>query len=225
MARESRHKKTLECQRLKFERLCQKYKGGHSNIHHGDHVSTSNETASDSNSNNNTWVRIISNKPLTEAQEQLLAHEFNFAVVPRCPPVGEFIAAVEQVCQQLKQGEAEESQGEVKAILKKVHTPRSNITKEEIKALKELKIDNTRMILTTDKGVSIVVMDRDEYIKKAEELLHQPTYKTIPADPTTKYKNKLITLLKTIKQKVGLKNHLQKAVPYRGRIPQILWVT
>ena len=28
MTRESRHKKTLECQRLKFERLCQKYKGG-----------------------------------------------------------------------------------------------------------------------------------------------------------------------------------------------------
>ena len=45
----------------------------------------------------------------------------------------------------------------------------------------------------------MVVMDRDEYIKKAEELLSQPTYKTIPPDPTTKYKNKLITLLKTIK--------------------------
>ena len=55
MTRESRHKKTLEWQRLKFERLCQKniQKGGHSNIHQDDHVSTltSDETTSNSNSN------------------------------------------------------------------------------------------------------------------------------------------------------------------------------
>ena len=44
----------------------------------------------------------------------------------------------------------------------------------------------------------MVVMDREEYIKKREELLSQSTYKTIPTDPTTKYKNKLISLLKTI---------------------------
>ena len=34
-------------------------------------------------------------------------------------------------------------------------------------------------------------MNKD-YGKKAEELLKQPTYKTISSDPTTKYKNKLI---------------------------------
>ena len=68
--------------------------------------------------------------------------------------------------------------------------------------MKELINDNTGVILTADRGVSIVVMDRDEYIKKAEELLSQPTYKTIPADPSTKCKNKLITLLKTIKPEV-----------------------
>ena len=58
--RESRHVKTLEFHRLKFDRLCQKFtmmtKGGPSNIHHGDHVQTSIVIASDSNSNssNNT---------------------------------------------------------------------------------------------------------------------------------------------------------------------------
>ena len=55
------------------------------------------------------------------------------------------------------------------------------------------------MILTADKGVSLVVMDTEEYIKKAEDLLNQPTYKSLPTDPTTRYENKLITLLKTIK--------------------------
>ena len=88
--------------------------------------------------------------------------------------------------------------------MKKAHTPTSNISKEEQKAMKELRNNNTRVILTADKGMSMVVMDRDEYIRKAEELLSQPTYKTIPADTTTKYKNKLITLLKIIKAEGGI---------------------
>ena len=46
----------------------------------------------------------------------------------------------------------------------------------------------------------MVVIDKDEYIKKSEELLHQPTYKELMTDPTTKYKNRLISLLKTIKE-------------------------
>ena len=47
-------------------------------------------------------------------------------------------------------------------------------------------------------------MDKDEYIKKSEELLHQPTYKELTTDPTTKYKNRLISLLKTIKAEGGI---------------------
>ena len=89
----------------------------------------------------------------------------------------------------IKMGEAEELWEEVKAILKKKQPPMSNITKEEKKALKELKNDNTRIIMTADKGVSMVVMNRDEYITKAEELASQPAYKSIPTNPTTKYKN------------------------------------
>ena len=49
------------------------------------------------------------------------------------------------------------------------------------------------MILTADKGVSIVVIDKEEYTRKPEELTSQPSYKTIPTDPTNKYKDKLIT--------------------------------
>ena len=37
----------------------------------------------------------------------------------------------------------------------------------------------------------MVVMDREDYIRKAKELLSQPSYISIPRDTTTKYKNKL----------------------------------
>ena len=50
----------------------------------------------------------------------------------------------------------------------------------------------------------MVVMDKEDYIRKAEELLDQPAYKSIPTDPTTKYKNKLISLLKTIRTQGGI---------------------
>ena len=55
-----------------------------------------------------------------------------------------------------------------------------------------------------DKGVSLVIMDRAEYNKKAEELLNTGTYKNIPDDPTRKQKNKLISILKNIKAEGGL---------------------
>ena len=87
----------------------------------------------------------------------------------------------------------------MKTIIKKTYNPPPNVTKEERKAMTELKKDSTRMILTADIGVSLVVMDKEEYKKKAEGLLQQPTYKSIPTDPTIRYKNKLINLLKSIK--------------------------
>ena len=68
------------------------------------------------------------------------------------------------------------------------------------------------MILTVDKAVSLVVMNTEEYIKKAEDLMNQPTYKSIPTDPPTRYKNKLITLLKTIKAEGGINQAVYRRV-------------
>ena len=137
-----------------------------------------------------------------------MAHRPNYAVVPRSPPITEYVAAIEQACSKL-QGEAEELRGEVKSIIKKTHNP-PNITKEEMKAIRELKEDTSRMVLTADKGVSLVVMDTADYKKKAEELLQQPTYQPIPTDPTTKYKNKLISMLKSIKAEEGISEAVYK---------------
>ena len=146
----------------------------------------------------------MSKIPLTEAQENLLPHGPNFAITPRRPPIGEYIAAVEQACQNMAQGEAEELRAEVKAVLKNCQPPKTNITKEEQKAMSELKKDTNRVILTADKGTRLVVMDREEYINKAEDLLKEDTYKTIAGDPTNKQKNKLTQLLKNIKTEGGI---------------------
>ena len=74
---------------------------------------------------------------------------------------------------------------EVKKILKRAQNNKrspSNITKEELKAINELKKDQERIILTADKGVALVVMNKTDYINKSEELLNTSTYKRIPED-------------------------------------------
>ena len=128
--------------------MCQKNRkkeGAHSNIQHGDHdhtginnrseykVETINtdhtEATGDVTWNNNSkWVRNILSTPLTEAQEKILLQGPNFAIVPKSPPVGKYIASIEQACSQLKQGEAEELRGEIKTILKKIQPPSQILT-------------------------------------------------------------------------------------------------
>ena len=147
----------------------------------------------------NSWVKNLSSIPLTKDQIKALAHGPNYAIVPRSPPVGEYIVAIENACNQLQQGKAEELWGEIKTVLKKIHPCKFNIAREERKAVEELRRDKTRMILTVDKGVSMVVMDRDDYNQKADALLQQPAYRPIPNDPTNKYQTKHIALLKSIK--------------------------
>ena len=121
------------------------------------------------------WVRNISKIPLTQVQEKLLSHGPNFVIVPKEPPTSEYIVAIEKACLKLPTGKAEELRGEIKAILKKKNNYKPNITKEEHWAIKELRNDNTRMVLTADKGVSMVVMDKEDYNTKSGELLHSST--------------------------------------------------
>ena len=40
----------------------------------------------------------------------------------------------------------------------------------------------------------MVIMDRQDYINKANSLLNQNTYRSIPQDPANTIKNKLISL-------------------------------
>ena len=116
----------------------------------------------------------------------------------------EFISAVEAACQRLPEHDAQELRAEVNILLKRAKPPKSNITKEEKKALKELREDQDRMVLTADKGVAMVVMDRKEYQEKVENLLVSTAYKTIPADPTNKMKAQLIQMLRRLKRETNM---------------------
>ena len=231
--RERRHQKTMLRQTKKFEKLLEKT-GGRSNNLRGsdgrnnikgtsiiDETTQTRETTEavitttvayihNNNNNRTKWVHNLSKTPLTEAQEKALSRGPNFAITTKEPPVSEYVSQIERVCLQLEKGKAEELRGEIKQILKKTQLPKPNITQEEAKAIEELRRDKERVILTADKGVSMVVLDTEDYIKKSEELLNQPTYKPLSSDPTTKHKNRLINILKSIKAEGGIDNTTYK---------------
>ena len=161
---------------------------------------------------NPKWVINLSNKPLTPAQRFVLAKGPNFAVTPRQPPNLEYITAIEAACTKLSQQDAEELRADINRILRSSHPPKPNLTKAQNTALRELKRDRDHIVLTADKGVAMVVTDRQDYINKANLLLNQNTYKVISKDPTNTIKNKLINILKTIKTKSGLGTNIYKSM-------------
>ena len=155
--REARHQKTLKRQLSKFERLCHRNTGGCSNNQDGALHVWANNTKGRNNvdqgpittsiqgpsitmqgldtdeNKENIWVRNLSKTPLTNAKEKVLARGPNFAIVPKEPPVIEYVAAIEKACQQLKQGEAEELRGKIKSIIKKIHPPHLTSQKRNTK--------------------------------------------------------------------------------------------
>ena len=149
----------------------------------------------------------------------LLAKGPNFAVSPNNIPNLEYITAIESMCPKLKEEYASEFRANINALLRKGKAPKPNLNKQERIALSQLKKDQDRVILTADKGVALVVLDKVDYINKAWSLLSQPAYKEIPKDPTNKIKAQLITKLRRIKKDSNLDDSIYKAMYPTGCVP------
>ena len=77
----------------------------------------------------------------------------------------------------------EELRANINWVIRGSHPPMSNISKAEAQAVRELKRDKDRLVFTADKGVAMVVMDRQDYINKSSNLLAQLVYRAFPQVP------------------------------------------
>ena len=78
----------------------------------------------------------------------------------------DYITAVESICSKLKEEDAMDLRLDINSLLRKAQAPKPNLTKKERIGLAQLKKDKDRVILTADKGVAMVVMDKQEYVNK-----------------------------------------------------------
>ena len=69
----------------------------------------------------------------------------------------------------------------------------------------------------------MVIMDRQDNRSKANRLLNQNVYRSIPRHPTNTIKNKLINILKKVKSQTGLDNLTFKSMYPMVVSPQVLW--
>ena len=94
------------------------------------------------------------------------------------------------------QGEREQIRAEITGFLKKTKPPTSNISKEERRALCELRKEKELIILPADKGKATVIMNASTYEDKVNTMLSaKKTYEQLKKDPTPVYKRKLIAIL------------------------------
>ena len=123
------------------------------------------------------WVANHSSRVLSEKEKEVLSKGLNFAPPMRIP-VPEIIIAVEEGLSKINSSDAKLSRNSIIGVLNKAIVPRSNITPEEIKAMKDLQKDDSIIILPADKGKATVILDKVDYDRKTTTTLSDiKTYK------------------------------------------------
>ena len=222
-----RYGKVKDRQVRKFNILNSKNNNNHNRSSNNNHniaqvrdidSTDSNNTQLQAN-NKNKWVINLSNISLTEGQKSVLAKGPNLSIAPRHIPNVDYITAVESICPKLKEEDAMDLRANINSLLRKSQAPKPKLMRQERLALMQLKKDKDRVICTADNGVTMVVMDREEYVTKAQALLAQPVYRLLPRDPTNKIKAQLITKLRKIKKDNKLEEDMYKAMYSTGCVP------
>ena len=169
-----------------------------------------NTIQSTAQSNSSELVFNLSSTPLFKAKESLLSKGPNYAVAPKnLPP---WIHYFYRISHQ-------------KVVLRSCQPPKPNLNKEELKALTELRKNSNMIVLTVDKGVAMVVMDKKDYIDKTTNILSQLAYGTIDRDQTNKLKEKHVTLLMKIKRETGVEDYIYRDMYSTGCTFHILWTS
>ena len=146
------------------------------------------------------WVVNVSKYDLKDAESKVLSRGLNFAVAPEKVPKEEYVVATEEACKLLPPAEAEQLRAQIAGTLKQAKPPKPNISKEQGLALKTLSKQEFIIILPADKGKATVVMDKEDYESKVENMLKdEKVYEVLKKDPTAKYKKKLISILSRLR--------------------------
>lgn len=139
-------------------------------------------------------MKNLSKRPLTE-DEKVLALGLNYAVTPKSIPT-HIIAATEATSKQLNTEMAEKLRAGVSNVLQSSKAPRSDLPSHLLKAAKDLRNDQSIVILPADKGNATVVMDRKEYVEKINGMLEDGTYGRLKKDSTTAVESRVTKVLR-----------------------------
>ena len=208
--KEKLYKKVKQCQVRKFKQL--QDSPAHRNTPILEHITKK-------------WVINLARKDLTTGKVKLLQRGPKFAVITPKVLVTEYIAVTKQICDRLSKNtdgvDCSEYYQKPKDLLqdyKDKHATHPNITKQEREANKQLKEDDTWVVLTADKGVVMVVMDKSSYVNKSMALLQDTNVYQPCRDLTSQIHRQVQASLHRLKGKQG-KDHQWVQLHYNQLLP------
>ncbi|KAM7304973.1 uncharacterized protein ISCGN_014873 [Ixodes scapularis] len=148
------------------------------------------------------FVTNLSSRQLTPCEVSVLAKGHGFNMTTTKPPLPKMVANIEDGILHLDPSARDRVRQKVIGIPSKLpRRQQPNLPREEIAALRELRGDTNIVILPADKGNSTVVLDRDAYEKKIQDLLDSSAYEKLRKDPTSQVQTKLNNILSEIFKK------------------------
>ncbi|KAI5641210.1 hypothetical protein NE865_06474 [Phthorimaea operculella] len=157
------------------------------------------------NSLSSNTVINLSDKVLTEPAVEALKKGINFVPTPSRIPFEKIIGKIEDTIRSnhIPPSDADELRQDVAVVLRQSKPPTSNISQQEIAAIKDLRNDDSIYVLKADKGNATVVLNTSEYDGKLKALLSdEKTYKPVDYNPTARVTRKTIDLVKECSESI-----------------------
>ena len=140
--------------------------------------------ANDDAADQSRWVINKSSRVLTRDEMIALQKGLNFSQRSKTLPTTDIIAGVEPALRKCENQEsAERARVSIASIIRKHRPHPPNTTPEEREAFRNLKKEAEITILPADKGNATVILNTEEYIKKANQLLDNSPFKKVKQTP------------------------------------------
>ena len=157
---------------------------------------------------------------MSDIDKTVLAKGLNFALPPKKLNYADYLTPCEFLFRDINELSVDDSiLDRVKVDMKKIclssfenfkFKDELNITPDELKALKDLSSRKDIIIQKADKGNSVVILNKSDYIKRMTELLSdRDKFKKLNVKPgkelnlLLKHEDKLVSFLKGIKKYIG----------------------
>lgn len=112
----------------------------------------------------------LSERELTTDEKSALVKGGNYAVTPKQIRTEDTMSNIETAIRALPEEAVDTIRMETSRILRIANIPKHNLYRGELKALKDLKSDESVLIMQADKGNATLVMSTENHNKKIEEL-------------------------------------------------------
>ena len=142
---------------------------------------------------------------------------------PTSIPELNIIVETEATTRSLDDESAAKLRSGVQSCLTNPKLPKSNMMKDEKLALKKLAEDKDIVFLPADKGNATVVLNKEDYNQKMNDLLKDASYKQMKSNPTTKVEKKVADALKEVESRGGLSSAQRKSLANNYSTPPQLY--